>query len=103
MIYRVWRVMNRSFIGIVCWVVSISRFIGSVAAGIEAFLSPSIAHFAIRWGWLVTAVLVSSAFVDVVIAVSLCYFLITHRDNTAARQESAAALLSGSILTRIFS
>jgi hypothetical protein len=74
--------LNRSYIGVFCWVLSFSRFVGSVIASVQAFESPSIMQFAISWKWLLTTVLVMSALVDVIIAIALCYFLLQHRDNT---------------------
>jgi hypothetical protein len=83
--YRVWRIMNRSYIGVICWILSFSRFVGSIVAGAQAFESQSLVHFAHQWRWLLTTVLVISACVDVIIAISLCYFLLQHRDKTFDR------------------
>jgi hypothetical protein len=80
--YRVWKIMNHSSIGVFCWFLSFSRFVGSIVAGAQAFKSPSIMQFAVDWRWLLTTVLVTSACVDVIIAMALCYFLLKHRDNT---------------------
>jgi len=80
--YRVWKIMNRSFIGVICWVVSFSRFIGAIVACVEVFKAPTIAEFAHDWRWLLTTILVASASVDVAIAASLCCFLIHHRGST---------------------
>jgi hypothetical protein len=77
--------MNRSYVGVFCWILSLARFVGSIIAGAQAFKSSSLAQFTVEWRWLLTTVLVTSACVDVIIAVALCFFLLQHRDNTLDR------------------
>lgn len=63
---------------IVCCFLAVLGFVASCAIAAEGFLLNSMAAFAEKWGWLITTYMTIEAFVDILIAVSLCYFLKRH-------------------------
>jgi hypothetical protein len=83
--FRIWKIMKHSFIGLLCVALSTARFTACLVLTAGAFREPSFLLFAERYAWLLTTVLVSSASVDVIIAVALCYFLLVQRDNSFGR------------------
>jgi hypothetical protein len=68
-----------------CFSLASLRFLACVVLTAGAFKEPTFESFAIIYAWLLTTVLVSSACVDVIIAVILCYFLMDQRDNSFGR------------------
>ena len=62
-------------IPIVCWMLSALRLAASLAATGEEFRVPQQAEFNARFRWLITLVLASGACNDILIALSMSYFL----------------------------
>ena len=85
--YRIYRIMDRSILGVICFALSSARFIACIYLAVGAFREPTFRSLTHHYGWLMTAVLVGSASVDVIIAASLCYSLIHRRDHNLRRYE----------------
>jgi cytochrome c oxidase subunit IV len=79
--------MERPYLGIACTSLAIVRFILCVALAIGAFRESTFDKLAVQYAWLMDTVLILSACVDVIIAVSLCYFLLNRRDTQLGRQD----------------
>ena len=77
--------MNRSIIGVICFILSSARCVACIYLSYGAFREPSFRSLTIHYGTFLTVVLIGSASVDVIIAVSLCYFLLLRRDDTMKR------------------
>lgn len=77
--------MSTCLVGLFCCALSCARCIGSIAAAILALKEVSLREFGQRWDSLITTLLVVGAFVDVVIAVTMCYFLKQQREIALSR------------------
>jgi len=77
--YRIYRLVGKPYISIVCWALSLLRLGGGLALAAESFLDvpkqTREMHFTSRFGWLITLAVGVGAFVDVLIAAFLCYYL----------------------------
>jgi len=82
---RVWIVTESKFLPIICYVMASLRFIGSILLAVEAYQMVTLKEYQDKWEWLITFVLVDGACVDVIIASSLCYNLISHRSSVTVR------------------
>jgi hypothetical protein len=83
--YRVQKFSERLYIPVFCWFLSFLRCIATIVAAIEAFPAPSIIVFERQWQWLLTFILTVGAAVDIIIAVSFCYFIKQHRATSFGR------------------
>jgi hypothetical protein len=77
--------MARPYLGIACTILSVVRFVLCVALAIGAFKESTFTKLAVDYAWLMATVLILSASVDVIIAISLCYFLLDRRDTQLGR------------------
>ncbi|KAF8189355.1 hypothetical protein BJ912DRAFT_379267 [Pholiota molesta] len=66
-------------IGLVCIIISSLRFIASIYLTVEGIILPSIELYREKCKWIVSGVFISSAVVDIVIAVSMLYYLSRQR------------------------
>jgi len=84
---RVFKVLPNPYryIGVLCFVLSFGRCATSVFAGIQAIPIASIDDYRVKWRILVTALLSLGAAIDVIIALSMLYFLYKKRENTFQR------------------
>ncbi|KAK7053601.1 hypothetical protein R3P38DRAFT_1462266 [Favolaschia claudopus] len=77
--YRIWLLSGRIYITLLCWVLGFLRFVGGMAVAAEGFidipLEPDYFHLQDTYGWLITASLNVGAALDVLIAVSLCFYI----------------------------
>lgn len=78
--WRIFRLSERLHISMVCWVLSLFRFGSGLALAGESYLSvpkQAINTFALtdNFGWLITLAVTVGAFVDVLIALTLCYYI----------------------------
>jgi hypothetical protein len=80
--YRVKKLSGKVYIPLLCWFLSTLRLLATLAAGIEALFTKSIVQFEVQFKWLLTFILVIGAVVDIIVAVSLCYYLRQHRDHS---------------------
>lgn len=83
--YRVLKFSERLYIPVFCWFLSFLRCVATVVVAIEAFPAPSIIAFERQWQWLLTFILTVGAAVDIIIAVSFCYFIKQHRATSFGR------------------
>jgi len=77
--YRVLKFSERLYIPVFCWFLSFLRCVATIVLAIEAFPAPNIIAFERQWQWLLTFILTVGAAVDIIIAVSFCYFIKQHR------------------------
>ncbi|KAF8879711.1 hypothetical protein BD779DRAFT_1627947 [Infundibulicybe gibba] len=77
--YRIRALSGNMYICGVCWIFCFLRSLGGIALAVESFLDvprePNYFVLQDTFGWLITAALSVGAAVDVLIAVSLCYYL----------------------------
>ncbi|RDB25520.1 hypothetical protein Hypma_006316 [Hypsizygus marmoreus] len=82
--YRVHRLSQQWIIPCLCWLLSFLRCLSLLAISVAAFTTDTIAHFKIKWWWLLASSLAISTAVDIIIAGSLCFYLWARR-RTAFR------------------
>ncbi|KAJ3517341.1 hypothetical protein NLJ89_g571 [Agrocybe chaxingu] len=84
---RVFKLLPRPYnlIGILCMVAASVRMLGSFYLTVQGLRSPSIVAYRRDWKWLVSAMLGGGAGIDVIIAVSMLYFLLSKRGSTLER------------------
>ncbi|CAA7271867.1 unnamed protein product [Cyclocybe aegerita] len=73
---------GRVLIPLICWTLSLVRFAMSLVTGIKAYRLTTIWEFTAEWKWLMTTLLCIGAAVDILVAVSLCYYLREKRDQS---------------------
>jgi len=77
--YRIRLLSGRIHISLVCWALCFLRFLGGMALSAEAFLDiprePDYFRLQDTYGWLITSALFVGAVLDVIIAVSLCFYI----------------------------
>ncbi|TFK16743.1 hypothetical protein FA15DRAFT_606470 [Coprinopsis marcescibilis] len=78
------------FVGLFCILLTTARCVVSVYAGIKGILATSIAGYTERFRAMLAALLISGAVIDVVVAVSMLWFLIRRRGDA---MESAVRLI----------
>ncbi|KAF7337378.1 hypothetical protein MSAN_02263900 [Mycena sanguinolenta] len=76
---RVWLLSGRTHISLICWGLCLLRFVGGVAMAVEAFLNVPLEldyfHLQDAYGWLITSTLTFNAVLDVLMAVSLGFYI----------------------------
>ncbi|CAA7263555.1 unnamed protein product [Cyclocybe aegerita] len=84
---RIFKLLPRPYnlIGIFCMVAASVRMLGSFYLTVQGIRSPSLIDYRRDWKWLVSAMLGGGAAIDVIIAVSMLYYLFTKRGNTLER------------------
>ncbi|KAJ7889854.1 hypothetical protein B0H14DRAFT_2691086 [Mycena olivaceomarginata] len=77
--YRIRLLSGRIYISLVCWTLCLLRFIGGMGVAAEGFLDvprePDYFRLQDTYGWLITSSLNVGAVLDVLIAVSLCFYI----------------------------
>ncbi|KAG6908627.1 hypothetical protein DXG01_003952 [Tephrocybe rancida] len=77
--YRIYRLSKRLPIPVICWTLSFLRLVGGLALAVESYRNVPLLSNAIAltesFGWLITLAVSVGAAVDVLIAVSLCYYI----------------------------
>jgi len=83
---RVWKVLPKpwKYIGAVCTAAALARGAGSLVLGSRAIVSKTIVEYRTNWQWLITTLLASGASIDVIIAASMLYFLLSKRNKGLA-------------------
>jgi len=76
---RVAKCFDRPYLAIVCWTMIFIRLISSMWLTALSLNRLTMALFEAKWKWVLTAGLILEAFVDLLIAASLCYFLLKSR------------------------
>jgi hypothetical protein len=74
-----------SHIGWVCIALSIARFVASIYLSVEGINTPDIALFRERLKWLITVIFVVSAAVDIIIAISMLWYIGKQKKKQAKR------------------
>ncbi|CAA7268564.1 unnamed protein product [Cyclocybe aegerita] len=85
--YRVWKFLPRPyrFIGLACGVIAITRGIMSLYGSVEAILMTSYPAYLADYQHYLTALLALGAFIDVVNAASMSYFLVMQREKAFSK------------------
>lgn len=73
------------YIGGFCVVLSVIRGIASVYLGVQAVITLDVEVYEIQWKWLIFTVFAVGAAVDVIIALSMVYYLSGQRGNVLQR------------------
>jgi len=77
--YRIRLLSGRLHISLVCWVLCFLRFVGGIAMATEGFLDipkePDYFHLQDTYGWLITSALNVGVVLDLLITVSLCFYI----------------------------
>jgi hypothetical protein len=74
-----------SHIGWICIALSVARFAASLYLSVEGINTPDIALFSEHLKWLITVIFVVSAAVDIVIAISMLWYIGTQKKKQAKR------------------
>lgn len=72
-------------IPVICWILSLSVFVFSVLASVEALIYTNAIMYVLKWDWLISTTISLSAVVDIIIAATLCYFLLKRRNRVHER------------------
>ncbi|KAJ6595583.1 hypothetical protein DFH09DRAFT_1135043 [Mycena vulgaris] len=78
---RIYRFTNSLYIPCVCWTLSLLRLTFTTASFIFALQMDTLAKYEAQWGWLLSALLVLSSVVDLIIAATLVYHLYKQRSS----------------------
>ncbi|KAJ7155244.1 hypothetical protein C8R46DRAFT_1296632 [Mycena filopes] len=73
--YRIFKLAHRALIPMACWALSLVRFVNLLGIAIAAFATGNLPEFEARFSWLVICSLVLSAFTDILITGTTCYYL----------------------------
>ncbi|KAF9456211.1 hypothetical protein BDZ94DRAFT_421957 [Collybia nuda] len=85
--YRMYKYSNSLYIPILCWSISAYEFVAGILLSATApFGTLRIQMRYLKdWSWLIYTLVVSTAFVDIIIAASLCYYLQKNRRRSLER------------------
>ncbi|KAF9456209.1 hypothetical protein BDZ94DRAFT_1276238 [Collybia nuda] len=86
-IYRMYKYSGSLYIPVLCWSISAYDFIAGIIFSVtvpEATFGVQIQYLN-DWSWLIYSLFVSTAFVDVIIAASLSYYLRKNRSRSMER------------------
>ena len=74
---RLYRILPKpyKYIGVVCFALSFIRCIGSLYLTAQAVTAQNLAQYSKQWQWLVTSLLVVGTAIDIIIAVSMLWYL----------------------------
>ncbi|KAJ7021012.1 hypothetical protein C8F04DRAFT_1241589 [Mycena alexandri] len=79
--YRLRLLSGRKSLSIVCWVLCFLRLVGGVGVSVEGLidvpLEPDYFHLQDTYGWVITSALFVGAALDILITVSLCFYIRT--------------------------
>ncbi|KAJ7736147.1 hypothetical protein B0H16DRAFT_124006 [Mycena metata] len=77
--YRLRLLSGRLSLSIVCWLLCFLRVVGGMAVAVEGFidvpLEPDYFHLQDTYGWVITSALFVGAALDILITVSLCFYI----------------------------
>ncbi|KAJ6595198.1 hypothetical protein DFH09DRAFT_159932 [Mycena vulgaris] len=79
--YRLYKFSASYYLPLFCAGLSASRAIGSVALGTIALQRMPVTEFVEEWGWLIICLLVTGVVTDVILVISLCYYLSAWRGD----------------------
>ena len=65
-----------------CWTLSLVRFVLSTLAAVKGIQMTTIQQYQTQWKWLLTTVLALSVADDVIIAAALCYYLSKQKEQS---------------------
>ncbi|KAF8159329.1 hypothetical protein B0H34DRAFT_399146 [Crassisporium funariophilum] len=84
---RVWKALPKpyNFIGLFVLTLASTRGVAAVILAWRAISAKHLAEYAVDWSWLIKTVLSLGAGIDIIIAVSMLYWLITKRDSAMTR------------------
>ncbi|KAJ2924113.1 hypothetical protein H1R20_g12986, partial [Candolleomyces eurysporus] len=102
---RVWKALPNPFryIGAACGVAAFLRSIAGIFLGTRFMVAKSLTEYRLQWGWLIRTLLGSGAAIDVIIAVSMLYFLLSKRKSGfAATTRLVDRLLAYTVRTGLF-
>jgi hypothetical protein len=83
--YRIRKISGRWEITIICWTLAFLAFAGSVFVCTKSILASDPIPYDGQWSWLVTTMLAIIAFVNVLIAASLSYYLWAKKQHVYMR------------------
>ncbi|KAF9231832.1 hypothetical protein BU15DRAFT_81941 [Melanogaster broomeanus] len=66
---------KKLYIPVFCWSMSTLRFAGTLYITVGALRTQRLSKFLRRCGWLLAAILIGGACLDIIIAASMCYYL----------------------------
>ena len=87
--YRIRRFSDSYYVATFCWALSLLRIVGAIWLFTVLRKSPSTEYFYKYYSWLVTMVYATGALVDVVIAVSMCWYLARMRKLSVKETKSS--------------
>lgn len=83
---RVAKCFNKPYLAILCWTLTFLRFLSSMWLASVSINSGPLSQFQARWQWLLTAGLILEACIDLLIAASLCLFLVKSRHHSVHKR-----------------
>ncbi|KIM39529.1 hypothetical protein M413DRAFT_447015 [Hebeloma cylindrosporum] len=94
---RLYRVLPKpyKYIGVVCFALSFIRCIASIYLTFQAVAARNVAQYNREWRWLVTSILVVGTAVDIVIAISMLWYLAEKRGQELLRISTVIDRLIG--------
>ncbi|KAH7906298.1 hypothetical protein BJ138DRAFT_650866 [Hygrophoropsis aurantiaca] len=90
--YRIHRLSSFIYMPVICWAISLGRFIISITASTIAFRTPSLLDFRVHHRWTLTTILALGMINDVLIAGNMCYYLKGERDFSLRMGRSSKSL-----------
>jgi hypothetical protein len=87
---RIYRISKSLYIPCLSWVLSFSRLLGSITAFIYGLRMKTIPEFEARWSWLVNSLWSVASANDIIITMTLVYWL--HQQRPAAEKRWDAQL-----------
>jgi len=92
--YRIYQLSQNVYISVLCWSISVYIlvctlvFVGTSVTFASPLTIELMNKYEDKWGWLIFSLFTASAFVDVMIAGSCCYFLQVNRSRALKRTAS---------------
>jgi hypothetical protein len=71
---------------ILCWTMTFLRLVSNLWLSWVSMNGGPLAQFQARWQWLLTTGLILEVSVDLLIATSLCYFLVKSRHHSVHKR-----------------
>lgn len=102
--HRIYRLSGKLAISVPCWILSLLRLAGGLAMAAETYMNVRVQTndtFTLTdtYGWAITLVLSLGAFVDVLIALSLCYYLTRISSPAQSSRRAQVTFLGPVVLT----
>lgn len=83
--HRVYSLSRNMWITVFCWILLFLRCVAILVLGVQGIMQMNLIQYEQRDHWLILVVLISGAAADVIIAVCLCYFLLSKRGSLFKR------------------